>query len=646
MKGWARWLALGMAAWAAPSATATIRPAPQQILPADVEQAPIDWSRLRAGHPRLFADEAQIAAIRAQQDPVSRRLKQLVMRHADESLAAAPIDYPPAGSNTEYPGPGGKFVAVRSAQGRVLALALAWRLTGEARYADGAKREVMRLAALPDWNPKHFLTLGEAALTVGIGYDWLYDRLAPDERTTLVDAIRDKALVPSLPVRPRRPDEPGTGSWLNADFNWNPVVNGSLATAALAIEAREPVLARAIVGRSVRYLPYVAATYAPDGAWPEAPNYWTYGTSYYAIAIEALRSALGEDYGLAARPGFLRTGDYAVQVVGPGGEDWNYSDYTMERQNEPVMLWLARETGRADLAAAETRDVERLAGEGRGVPPLNYSRHTPFELLWWRPALASGRAAAPPTAWTADGPVPMGILRSAWHDPMASFVAVKGGSPSFSHAHMDSGGFVMEAGGVRWAVDLSAENYDMMRRARLNLWNMGQDSDRWTTFRVGPEGHNILRFDDGRQRVDGRATLRRLPDRQGVRAHQVDLTGIYADRARAVSRTVKLMPDGRVGIADRWTMGDRPARVTFQWLTHARAAVVPGGVRMTQDGRTLMLRVRKPDGARIVIEDASAPRAPQDSPNPGLSRILIQTQTAAGRSGAFEIEAGLVRNGR
>lgn len=616
-------------------------PTAPAILPADVETAPIDWSRLRTGHHRLFADDARIAAIRAQDDPVSRQLRQLVLIDAEKSLTAPAIDFPPAGSNTEYPGPGGKFNAVRQAQGRVLSLALAWRLTGEDRYAARARDELMRLAALPDWNPKHFLTLAEAAMTVAVGYDWLHDWLSTDERSILAGAIRDKALVPSLPNRPRNADGSVNGSWLDADFNWNPVVNGSLAIAALAIAEREPALARAIVGRSVRYLPAVANTYEPDGAWPEAPNYWTYGTVYYAIAVDALRSTLGSDYGLAARAGFRRTGDYAVQVVGPTGEDWDYSDYTLEQQNEPVMLWLARETGRADLMTVERRDIARLASGAAGPPPLSRSRHTPLALLWWNPAIDRAPGAPTPTWWTADGPVPMGIIRSAWGDANASFVAVKGGSPSFSHAHMDSGGFVMEAGGVRWAVDLAAESYDNMRRVKLDLWNMKQASGRWTTFRVGADGHNILRFDMGQQQVDGRATLRRLPEQRGARGHVVDLGTIYADRARAVTRAVSLMPDGSVDIHDHWTLGDRPAEVTFQWLTRADARLMPGGVRLSQGGRTLDLIVQNPSAARIVIENASQPRLPQDSPNTGLTRILIHTQTRALGQGEFHVIAKL-----
>jgi hypothetical protein len=99
--------------------------------------------------------------------------------------------------------------------------------------------------------------------------------------------------------------------------------------------------------------------------------------------------------------------------------------------------------------------------------------------------------------WTAAGELPIAVMRSAWDDPDATYLAIKGGTPNQSHGHMDVGSFVLEANGVRWALDLGTESYNRMRAAKLDLWNYSQDSSRWTTFRVGPEGHNILRFKRG-----------------------------------------------------------------------------------------------------------------------------------------------------
>ena len=34
-----------------------------------------------------------------------------------------------------------------------------------------------KVCSYPDWNPKHFLDIGEMVTAVAIGYDWCYDYL-------------------------------------------------------------------------------------------------------------------------------------------------------------------------------------------------------------------------------------------------------------------------------------------------------------------------------------------------------------------------------------------------------------------------------------------------------------------------------------
>ncbi|RAI73504.1 hypothetical protein HMF3257_02015 [Spirosoma telluris] len=236
------------------------------------------------------------------------------------------------------------------------------------------------------------------------------------------------------------------------------------------------------------------------------------------LLIEALRSALGTSFGLEQFPGFLKTADYKLQMVGPSGLDFNYSDYHLETQNEPIMLWFARETDRPVLARQEIADVHTLyrAAISNTKSTVHPNRHTPLELLWWEPTLAAQSANLLPLHWTSQGVLPMAVMRSAWNDPQATFVAIKGGTPNHSHAHMDAGSFVLEADGVRWAVDLGTESYDKMRAAKLDLWSYAQTSTRWTTFRVGPEGHNILRFGGAYQDIMGKGEITTLPAKKGA----------------------------------------------------------------------------------------------------------------------------------
>lgn len=580
-------------------------------------------------HPRLFATAARFASLKTQTDSVSQQLKAYIQHEAETVLTADRIVYPTTGF---------KFGPMRTVQGRILCLAMSYRLTGDGRFLNRARQELMQLAALPDWAPNHFLDVGEGALAAGIGLDWLYDELTPAEREQIAQAIVKNALLPSLEV----PE--GNGSWVNGDFNWNQVCHGGLTVGALAIAEREPELAKQIINRAIKNLPHAGAVYAPDGAYPEGPSYWSYGTTFHVLLIEALRSSLASSYGIEQFPGFLKTAEYRLQMVGPTGLDFNYSDYHVETQNEPVMLWFARENRRPDLARQELADLNALyrAAVSNAKSRVRPNRHTPLELLWWTPpggVAATPSASASPLHWTSQGVLPIAVMRSAWNDPRATFVAIKGGTPNHSHAHMDVGSFVLEADGVRWAIDLGTESYDKMRAAKLDLWNYAQNSTRWATFRVGPDGHNILRFNHEPQRIDGNASIRVLPANKKSVGNIVDLTPVYQHQVITVQRSVSLNNDRSVLLEDKWTTGSQPVEAAWQWLTRATVTRTPEGVLLRQDGQSLVLAVESSAATTIDIEDVSVARNAQDSPNPGVTRIVIRQPTPAQQTAHLRVKA-------
>ena len=570
--------------------------------------------------------DARLEAFRAQvvNDPLSRDLWALVQRQADAVVAAAgPVEY-------KLSVAGMLMEPMRSVQGRVLAAGLAYRITGDAKYFDATRRELLALAALPNWSPGHFLDVGEASLAAGMGLTWLRDALSPDDRDRIAHAIVENALKESMKV------PISTSGWTRGDFNWNPVCHAGLVVGALAVADREPALSKQIVDRAIDCVPAAGATYAPDGAFPEGPSYWAYGTTFYVILCEALRAARGDDAGLSEMPGFLKTADFIVHMNGPTGADFNYADYHLRRPPQPVMLWFARELRRGDLAASEAADIRAIVASGKG-PPGENARHVPFELLWWDPTLAALPAAPRPMAWVAGGThVGLAAFRSAWNDPRATYLAMKGGTPNGSHAHMDVGSFVLDADGVRWAIDLGTENYDLMRAAKIELWNYKQEGTRWSVFRCGPESHNVLRFDAALQTSAGFAPVAPAKS-DGIGAAVVDLSSIYPVATTAVTRRVEMHADRSVAIADAWTAGPNDVAVTFQWMTRADVTIAGDRVTLRQSGESLALRVEASSPIAIRVDDVSAPRGPQDSPNPGVKRIVIALKTDANAKGTLTV---------
>ena len=128
------------------------------------------WAKLPP-HPRLFARPEKWESLKAQvvNDPVSQRMFALIKERAENVLTLPSLDLPSKGINLHGP--------MRQMQGRILALAMPYRLTGDALFLARAKLELRTMAELPNWYPQHFLDTAEGALGLAIGLDWLHDAL-------------------------------------------------------------------------------------------------------------------------------------------------------------------------------------------------------------------------------------------------------------------------------------------------------------------------------------------------------------------------------------------------------------------------------------------------------------------------------------
>src|SRR5688572_5321449 len=203
--------------------TVVALPAVGKVEPAEIARR---LEQIPATHPRLYLSGGGEAALRDQisADPVMAKVFANVLREADRQLPTKPVERVLIGRRL--------LDKSRTALSRVLHLGLAWRLTGERKYFDRARAELVAVAQFADWNPKHFLDVAEMTTAVGIGYDWLFSECDEATRTLLRDAIVEKGLKPSLTV----------DSWTRATNNWNQVCNGGIAVGALAVAESERAL--------------------------------------------------------------------------------------------------------------------------------------------------------------------------------------------------------------------------------------------------------------------------------------------------------------------------------------------------------------------------------------------------------------------
>ncbi len=571
-----------------------------------VEKAPKE-------HPRLLASKADLAALHQsdRKDPLARMVVQAIVREATSLQREEPVRRQLQGR---------RLLGVsRQAVERVLTLAIAYHLTGDRQHADRCEREMLAAARFTDWNPSHFLDVGEMTFALAIGYDWLFDQLSPASREEIRRAIVEKGV--------RLPWETRHNGWVRAANNWGQVCHGGITAGALAVMEDEPDLAARTVHSALHNVTRSMASFAPEGSYPEGPSYWSYGTTYNVILIALLESVFGSDFGLSHAPGFDKTGQYLSLVTGPSGLAFNYADGSASRGVEPALFWFAARYDRPDWLLGE-REMLRASAKRDSVRAGG--RFAPLLLLWMRPEEAPPEIRMP-LSWQSRSETPIAVHRSSWTDPQATFVGLKGGSPSGSHGQMDIGSFVLDADGIRWAYDLGAEGYHRIESRGMDLWSRAQNSDRWTIFRQSNHGHNTLVIDDQLQQASAHGEITEFSDRPGEASSLLDMSKVYEGQADSVQRRVALFASREVVIEDR-LVGLKPgSRVRWGMITKGTPERLDEPtLELREDDERLRLRIISPGAARWKVIDTATPRNEWDSPNTGTRMVAFEAVAPEG----------------
>jgi len=479
---------------------------------------------------------------------------------------------------------------------RVMTLSMLDWIERDDRYRERIWRDLEAAAAFEDWNPDHFLDVAEMAFAFAIAYDWMYHAWDRQQRYTIVNALERLAIKPALRAYSEN------DWWTRTRINWNQVCNGGLITAALATADHKPGMSNWMLERSLGALPRSMSRYAPDGGYDEGPGYWGYGTLYNAIAIAALDSALAHDFGLADAPGFDVTGDFPLQMTGPTGMSYNFGDGSTRPTRSPAMFYLASRFNQPAWA--------RYAAE--------HNHGSALDLLWYDPKLVKSDAR-PRLLGVAFESAGVAVMRSAWGDPDAWFVGVKGGWIDHGHAQLDLGSFILERHGVRWLIDLGADDYNLP-----GYFSSQENGGRWRYYRNRAEGHNTLVVNPAKDRPMQQAYDARVPVTYEDFTIRADLAPAYEgdiDRAITLDRD-----NDRVRVVDRLAF-DAPAEVWWFAHTRAKVAIADDGrsATLTQDGKQMRVRLVAPADARFTLMDAkplpTSPDPEGQNPNDGSEKV-------------------------
>lgn len=572
----------------------------------------VDGTEKVHAHPRLLLFKGEEKKLKRQinQDVVWKSIHQQLLDEATDILDK-PVN--------ERIKTGRRLLSIsRENLKRIFILSYAYRMTGNKNYAARAEKEMLKAASFSDWNPSHFLDVGEMTMALAIGYDWLYSYLSNENRQIIENAIIEKGLNPSFDER---------YNWfVDAIHNWNQVCHAGVTYGALAIWDKNKELACKVINRAIEKIAIPMQHYAPDGAYPEGVGYWEYGTSFNVMFLSAIEKIFSSDFELSQIPGFLQTGTYILQTVTPALRNFNYSDNGSRPNISATPFWFYNKTKDATILYNQSRLYKK---EGiRGIDRL-----APAMLIWGASASLENPMKPTDIFWIGKGDNPIVSMRSDWDTDTGVYMGVKLGSPGVNHGHMDIGSFIFEADGVNWVIDMGGEEYNRLETRGVDLWNR----QRWKVFRYNNFAHNTLTFNEELQLVKGKAEIENYSDNPNHMYVTSDLTPVYEKQVKQIKRAFSLV-DKKIGIIeDRVIPTDLFTKMTWTLVTPAKATVVSDQVMLLEkEGKKLYMKVESSTPIKWNVRPAVSSYS-YDSPNEGISLVTFDTDLKRNESQTIRV---------
>jgi hypothetical protein len=572
-------------------------------------------------HPRILMLKGEEKAIKKS---VKKNTEWKKMHEAILSESKSFIDLPPVERNMK----GFRLLHIsREALRRIFYLSYAYRMTEEEIYSERAEKEMLAVAGFENWNPDHFLDVGEMTMAMAIGYDWLYNELSPKSREIIREAIKEKGLDASLD-----PESPYTWFY-EVTHNWNQVCNAGITYGALAVYEDYPQISGKLIERAIKTVPLAMEDYNPDGAYPEGYGYWNYGTTFNVMFLSAIDKVWPDRFDYSRYSAFLETGRFIQHMLTPTEKAFNWSDCGPGGGLSEAMFWVAKKNENPSL----------LWHEKSFLDTENYSKYTgrrllPALMIWGKDINFEEITEPEEKIYMAQGPNPVFLARTSWSNPDALFIGFKAGSPSVNHGHMDAGSFIVEYGGFRWAVDLGSQDYHSLESKGMRIFGKTQDAERWTIYRMNNFSHNTLTVNNKLQRVDGYAKIDKHSDNPEFSFAIAEITSLYGNDLTSAVRGAGIVDQQYFIIRDELSTGKKPAEVRWQMMASAEVEITGTNTAiLNNNGKQLFLQVEEPENVNIITW-SSQPDTDYDAPNPGTILVGFETDIPAREKKSLQVK--------
>jgi len=540
---------------------------------------------LRKESPRLVLNPEidKILRNKLNSDPVVQNIYQTIKLNADQVLQKPFLERIKIGK---------RLLSVsREMLYRINMLGMVYYIEKDPKILERIDGEVKAVCQFSDWNPSHYLDVGEMSMAIAFALDWTTGDLPESTIELALNALIEKGIKPSYNKESR-----SNTWWINGNNNWNQVCNGGMIAASIAIAERDPELAATTIRRSIDGFPHALDEYGPDGVYPEGSTYWGYGTVFSVVTNAMLESAFGTDFGLGNYPAFKESAIFRVLMNTPSGWYYNFADCGDKRsENGDITLaWFASKSGdelffernRLLRSPSEIGKLRRLDGAG----------------LVWLAQYEKKLYSDLPSAWKGEGSNPVAVFTGGSSDPYGYYFGGKGGSGTVNHGNMDAGSFIFELNGVRWVFDPGNQNYNDLEKEGFDLWNKSQDSERWTLLNKGNFGHSTLSVNDQLHIVDGKATIADF--KEGENPHVTfDLTPTFKGQLKSAERTFTKDSNVSLVIEDKIEIDEMTEIVTWQLITTLDVEITPEGATIYKSEYSSVTPVKK-----LYVENISHPK--------------------------------------
>lgn len=485
-------------------------------------------------------------------------------------------------------------------------LALAYRMTGENKFAEAIKRNLLSQIERNTWEggilaertPPWKAGLGTAkyCFNMALGYDAIYLYLSKQERKIISDKIVALGIQPAM------------DDWLSVDnsihtldtmgHNWWSacVFMAGFAAAALRNEVPEAKgwvqnisqQAEEWVNYSGSVLQNKINNFDKDGGFYESINYAAFGISEYLMFRYAAEQALPE-IKQPELPVLEKTADFFIYTTyyTSQGRDMtvNFGDTGIYRTGNACVVMLY------NLGYQQKRYAWYLKHVNKGKDREGLEIGSPNGLLMAPELPEIGENYVPDLPQShlfAD--MNWATFRNSWKDD-ATMLAVKSGF-SWNHSHADVGSFILFHNGKNLLIDSGNSYYS---------------SPLYTSYYCQSEAHNVILFNgEGQDRKDpyfgtvNHGSLYHLIEDKNYKYILADATGPYSQILRRNYRSFLWVGNVILVIDD--LLAHKSGK--FEWLLHYNGTSKRNG---------LNLSVKEGD-AEVLVH----PLFPETFPNAGL----------------------------